>query len=186
MDKIDPALLTLAVPIDQVRPHPRNVHTGDTLVIADSLERYGQYKPIIVQKSTGLICAGNHTWKAAKNHLKWDDIAALMLDLDDETALRVLLMDNRSAALGTDDQQALADMLQELGELEGTGYTPEDLTKLLEDLASGDTMPEPGDAEVDHLDQAWGVIVSCGSEGEQLALLDRFAEEGLNVRALMS
>jgi ParB-like chromosome segregation protein Spo0J len=186
MDKIHAQLEPLAVPIDSLRPHPRNVHQGDIPTIAASMKEYGQFKPIVVQASTGLVCAGNHTWKAAKQILDWDRIAAVQMDLDDATALKLALMDNRSGALGADDPQALADLLQEFETLDGTGYTPEDLTDLLESLDDTEQMPEPGDAPTGDLEQAWGVIVTCGTEDEQLEILQRLGDEGLNVRALMN
>jgi ParB-like chromosome segregation protein Spo0J len=187
MDKIHPDLESCAVPIDSVQPHPRNVHHGNVPKIARSLDKYGQYKTIVVQKSTGHVCAGNHTWKAAKNLLNWDRIAVVQMDLDDATALKLALMDNRSGADGEDDQQALAALLQEFGDdLDGTGYTPEELTELLDSLDDSEPMPEPGDAPTDDLQQAWGVIVTCGTEEQQLDLLQKLGDEGLNVRALMN
>jgi len=184
MDKIAPGLEALAVPIDDITPHPRNVHSGDIPTIADSLDAHGQYKPVIVQRSTGFVCAGNHTWKAARNVLQWDRIAALHLEVDDDQALRILVMDNRSAAKGADDPHALADLLRELGDLAGTGYSPDELTALLASLEAAEQAPEPGEEPGEDLQQAWGVVIACGTRDEQLALLARLGDEGLNVRAL--
>jgi ParB-like chromosome segregation protein Spo0J len=187
IDGIVPELAALAVPIDSVKPHPRNVNHNDPAEIAQGLRIYGQYKPIVVQRSTGFICVGNHTWRAARDHRKWTEIAAVLRDLDDESALQLAIWDNRSGRKGEDDQQALAELLQEFSTLEGTGYSDADLTELLESLAGPqEKMPVPGDAETDELDQTWGVIVTCRTEGEQLALLDRLDAEGLSVRALMA
>lgn len=58
-------LLKLSKPIDSVQPHPRNVRQGDVGAIATSLEINGQYRPIVVHKSTNNILAGNHTYKSA-------------------------------------------------------------------------------------------------------------------------
>jgi len=130
-------LTTETVRIDDVRPHPKNVRQGDIGAISESLKAHGQYRAIVVQKSTGHILAGNHTWKAAKS-LGWSDISAHYIDCDDDQAIRILLADNRANDLAMYDQQALAELLAELSSSEqvllGTGYTSEFLDELNTDL----------------------------------------------------
>lgn len=90
-----------------------------------------------MQRSTGFILAGNHTYKAALS-LKWKQIAATYVDCDDEQALRILLIDNRANDLASYDDSALVEMLKGLMDtelkLEGTGFDPDDLDQLLKDL----------------------------------------------------
>jgi hypothetical protein len=50
-----------------------NVRQGDIGAISESLKAHGQYRPIVVDKRTNRILAGNHTWKAAKS-LGWTQI----------------------------------------------------------------------------------------------------------------
>lgn len=109
------------VGIDTVEPHPENARVGDTSAIAESLTRFGQVKPIVVQKSTGHVVAGNHTREAAKS-LGWEEIAAVLLDIDDETAKAYLLADNRLSDRARYDQAKLYDSLESLLDLDGTGY----------------------------------------------------------------
>ena len=127
----------LAVDLTDLKPHPENVRQGDVGAITESLKHHGQYRPIVVQKSSGHILAGNHTFKAAKA-LKWKQIAATYVDCDDEQALRILLMDNRANDLASYDDNALAEMLQALmatdAKLDGTGFDPSDLDELLGQL----------------------------------------------------
>ena len=134
---IPETLAHLAIPIDSIQPHPRNVRQGDVGAISESLKLHGQYRPIVVQKSTGHILAGNHTYKAAKA-LKWKQIAATYVDVTDDQAVRILLMDNRANDLASYDDPALADILKQLMEteqrLEGTGFDPDDLEQLLRDI----------------------------------------------------
>ena len=123
----------MAQPINNVQPHPRNVRQGDVGVICQSLEAHGQYRPIVVHKSTNNILAGNHTWQAA-SALGWDKIACTFVDCDDEQALRILLADNRANDLASYDDSALAELLKELANgtgLEGTLFEPTDLDDLL-------------------------------------------------------
>jgi len=134
---IPETLAHLAIPIDSIQPHPRNVRQGDVGAISESLKLHGQYRPIVVQKSTGHILAGNHTYKAARA-LKWKQIAATYVDVTDDQAIRILLMDNRANDLASYDDPALADILKQLMEteqrLEGTGFDPDDLEQLLRDI----------------------------------------------------
>lgn len=124
-------------PIDSVKQHPKNVRQGDVGAIAQSLEAHGQYAPIIVQRSTGRIVKGNHTWQAAKQ-LGWTEIAVLELDLTDRKALELLLTDNKTSDQAMYDENALAELLESLSKekrsLEGTGYTGDDLDDLLASL----------------------------------------------------
>lgn len=129
----------LAVAVNSLTPHPKNVRQGDVGAISESLKHHGQYRPIVVQLSTRHILAGNHTYKAAKA-LGWKEIACTFVDCDDEQATRILLMDNRANDLASYDDSALAEMLQGLmatdDQLAGTGFDPEDLQQLLEDLGA--------------------------------------------------
>ena len=59
-------LTQLTIPINSIENHPRNIRQGDVGAISQSLKENGQYRPIVVQKSTGYVLAGNHTLKAAK------------------------------------------------------------------------------------------------------------------------
>jgi hypothetical protein len=131
---IRPEIQSLATPITQLKPHPQNVRQGDIGAISLSLEQHGQYRPIVVQQSTGFILAGNHTYKAAKA-LKWKDIAATFVDVDDEQALRILLVDNRANDLAMYDDAALAEVLKYLDStttgLAGTLFDGDDLDDLI-------------------------------------------------------
>ena len=147
---IRPEIQSLATPITQLKPHPQNVRQGDVGAISLSLEQHGQYRPIVVQQSTGFILAGNHTYKAAKA-LKWKDIAATYVDVDDEQALRILLIDNRANDLASYDDSALVEMLKALMDtelkLDGTGFDPSDLDQLLKDLEMETGNPIEGDPD---------------------------------------
>ena len=124
----------LAQPIKQFTTHPKNVRQGDVGAITQSLQSHGQYRPIVVQKSTGHILAGNHTYLAAKS-LGWEQVAATFVDCDDEQAIKILLVDNRANDLAMYDDRALADVLKDLAAsetgLDGSLFTGDDLDDLL-------------------------------------------------------
>lgn len=134
--KFAPDLAPLVVPMDSLKLHPENPRQGNVEELAGSLDRFGQTKPILVQKSTGFICAGNHTFKAAHS-LGWTSIARVEMDWDDDTARAYLVADNRLSDISTNDDTALGKILEELmvaGKLQGTGYTAEDVDDLLAGL----------------------------------------------------
>lgn len=126
-------LVKLAKPIDSVQPHPRNVRQGDVGAIATSLNLNGQYRPIVVHKTSNNILAGNHTYKAAVS-LGWTHIAITYVDCTDEQALKILLADNKANDLASYDDSALADLLKDLvggPGLDGTLYELSDLDDLI-------------------------------------------------------
>lgn len=123
------------VDITSVQTHPKNVRQGDIGAIAESLKAHGQYRPIVVDKRTNYILAGNHTWKAAQS-LGWSQISAGFVETkDDDEALRILLSDNRASDLATYDDGGLAEILKQLSitdtGLVGTMYDGDDLDDLV-------------------------------------------------------
>jgi len=125
------------IDIGTIEPHPKNVRQGDIGAISESLKAHGQYKPIVVDRRTNQILAGNHTWRAAKS-LGWSQIAVGFIETkDDDDATRILLADNRTTDLASYDDAGLADLLKELiasdDGLEGTLFNDEDLNQLLVD-----------------------------------------------------
>jgi ParB-like chromosome segregation protein Spo0J len=142
-----PPLDVELVSIDKVASHPENPRRGNVDQIADSLREHGQYKPLIVQRSTGFIVAGNHTWFAAKR-LGWTEVTVSYVDCDEVEARKILLVDNRTSDTGVYDDSALAEILASLGDdLTGTGYDPDAVDDLLAALDELPVLPPaPTDA----------------------------------------
>ncbi|NBO54510.1 MAG: DNA modification methylase, partial [Actinobacteria bacterium] len=109
-----------------MKGYDKNPRKGNIAAIAESLEVNKQYRPIVVQKSTNKILAGNHTWQAAKK-LGWTKIAVVFVDVDDEGAKRIVLADNRTNDLADYDTAILAELLKDLGSSSGTGYSAQDM-----------------------------------------------------------
>ncbi|MER6424030.1 ParB/RepB/Spo0J family partition protein [Streptomyces sp. NPDC001137] len=165
--RIPPSLADLAVSIVELVPYHRNPRTGDLDSIAESLSANGQYRPIVVNRGTltgrsNEILAGNHTFRAAKQ-LGWDKIAVTWLDVDDEAAAKIVIVDNRTSDLAGYDTVLLADILTELPDLQGTGYDQEQLDQLLDETALPAPIELPTEgadtgaaAKVDYLQ--WGYM----------------------------
>lgn len=106
-------LRDLAEPIDSLVPLKRNPRRGDVEVLKGLLRRFGQRKPITVRAETREITAGNHLWTAAKE-LGMTEIAAVVIDEDEASAIGWALGENRSNEVGTNDQTMLDELLAEL------------------------------------------------------------------------
>ena len=120
-------------PLGSLKPYSKNPRKGNVELIADSLKTFGQYKPITVNKRTNEILAGNHTYQAAKA-LGWKDISVAYIDVDEDTAARIVAIDNRASDLGTYDDEKLLELLSELEDLAHTGYDENYLDDLLATL----------------------------------------------------
>jgi ParB-like chromosome segregation protein Spo0J len=132
------SLRDLAVPIDSLQGLPGNPRVGDVDAVAASLDRFGQRKPIVVRKDDGTIIAGNHTWQAAKQ-LGWSEIAVAYVGDDDVTAQAYALADNRTAELGSYDEEALAALIKTVGDVDvdlllSTGWNQKQYEDLVEKL----------------------------------------------------
>lgn len=127
-------------------PYEKNARQGDVATLMESLSVNGQYRPIVVRRGTNEILAGNHTWKAAVE-LGWPTVKVAYVDVDDEGARRIVLVDNRSNDLATYDDKALTALLSELQGFAGTGYDQSDLDSLLASLTGEDDSPALTDVD---------------------------------------
>jgi ParB-like chromosome segregation protein Spo0J len=157
------ALTPLMEPIGSVSQHPENPNNGDIEAIAASMEVNGVFTPVIAQRSTGYILAGNHRY-AALHSLGARNIPVVWLDVDEKEALRILLADNRIAQLAMIDSAQLRDLLERVSDedlgLLGTGYDDQFLNHLIN---VQDYQPEP-EPEPDEVKQR-GQEIKCPSCG---------------------
>lgn len=125
-----------SVPLDSLVGYTLNPRRGDVDLIKESLATLGQYKAIVVNVGTKTgrvneVLAGNHTLMAA-TELGWTMIDAQHVDVDDVTAAKIMLVDNRSNDVARYDNDLLAELLSGLdGDLSATGFTADDLDDLL-------------------------------------------------------
>lgn len=137
------------LPITDVHLYDRNPRHGDVQAIKSSMLANGIFRPIIVNKGThtgkpNQVLAGNHSLKAMRelasdnpDDSRWSTIKVWMVDVDEEHAAKIVLADNRTADLGSYDNEELVGLLEGLKDnLDGTGYEEDDLAALL-DLTAG-------------------------------------------------
>lgn len=133
----------LATRLEDLRPAKDNArlhHDRDRRVLMESLQRYGQRKPVVAKRSyrgqTNVVLAGNGALEAARG-LGWRYLAVSWFEGSDDEARQYALVDNRSAELSNWDLEELAGQLRDLQEAEPTllsnlGWAEQDVSVLLQ------------------------------------------------------
>lgn len=127
------------VAVGTIACHPANARRGNVERIVESIRANGFYNPLIVQRSTGYILAGNHRYKAALE-VGLETVPVVFVECDDRQARRIMLADNKTSDRGGYDKDALAGLLQEVlgdGGLVGTAWDATEVDKLLQEVQAG-------------------------------------------------
>lgn len=136
-----------AIDVTAIREHPKNVNEGDLGAIDSSMRKHGMAGGVLVQRSTGYIISGNHTYRTAVGQGA-PAVPGFWLDVDDDAAEQMMLDWNHSARLGRDDPFKLAALLVELAGRDAlpATYGRDDLDEILADIDQGEGMfPDAGD-----------------------------------------
>lgn len=208
--------------LDEIPGADRNPKNHDIVGIKRSIRHHGVAAPLLLNESTGQLVGGHGTLAAVaslrnggppenlKEGESWppDGIEVdadgmwrypvfrglAARSPDDAEALLVAL--NRLSQKGGWHDRELADLLgdlEEVGMLELTGYSSDDLDALIGSL---DTTPAPSDGgapgsadmldppEGDKYRSQYGVIVECGDAVEQEATYDNLRELGYVCRVV--
>lgn len=164
------------VALERLQPHPRNPRRGDVEAIAKSVEHNGFYGAVVAQRSTGYVLAGNHRLEGAKaaGHA---EVPCIWVDVDDDQALRILLVDNRTSDQSVYDEETLIAQLKELkatdAGLVGSGFDDRYLNRL---LSGGAKKAADGSLQI------WRLIIDCETEEQQNALVEELSKEGYRVK----
>jgi hypothetical protein len=136
----------LTVPIDSIRPHPRNYrkHPDEQLEhIRASLRQYGQYRPVVTSSDSYILC-GEGVWTGCKAE-GWEtvEVNPMPFPHDDPRAEKLLVLDNTVSRMAVDDDKTLAALLASIQQtdeqgLSGTGYDDAGLDKMIGELAADD------------------------------------------------
>ena len=137
------------VPIDSISLDPANLRrhpTRNLAAIVESLKRFGQQRPILVD-AAGIVRAGNGTLMAAKQ-LGYKEIEIIRSELKGSEATAYAIADNRTAELAEWETDALAQTLSALQmedeELfEATGFDAKELDAMVLREINEDEVPEP-------------------------------------------
>ena len=136
------------VPVDDLNLHPDNPRQGDVGAIATSIERNGWFGSLVAQVGTGRVLVGNHRLQAARQ-LGIAELPVHWVDVDEVTARRILLADNRTSDLASYNDHDLVALLQaqiQEDDLLGTGWDADELDDLLAEIQEAGE-PEASSAE---------------------------------------
>lgn len=129
------------VRVDSVQPHPRNPRRGDVDEIAESIDAVGFWGALAIHGPTGNILIGSHRWAAARAD-GLEELPALVYDVDEDTAQRIMVGDNRYAEMARWDMAQLVGVLGDLAatpeQLAATGFGQAQLAELVKRMT-----PEP-------------------------------------------
>jgi hypothetical protein len=162
-------------PVGKLQEHPRNPRRGNIGAIAESIDEVGWYGACVVQESTGFILAGNHRYRTAVSKGA-DVVPTIWLDVDDESALKILLGDNKIADLGTYDEEVLEELLGSLETLDGTGFGLQHVEQIEEGTDEDDGPPGPDEIEEDRYTPQYGIILVVGDEDAQRKVYEHLTE----------
>lgn len=192
MAKAKQSAATSVISIEDVSPDAANVRKRtdrNREAIRASLKQLKAGRSIVIDKDN-VVRAGNGTVEAARE-LGFKEIivvepkdgqivAVKRADWTATEATQYAIADNRSAELAEWDEQALAAQLDTLrGDLPTTGFTVEELDKMLAKMGD-DLMP----AESETMPTKFEVIIECSNENRQQELFDEFTGRGLECRLL--
>lgn len=172
-------------PVDDLMPHPDNPNTGDVDSIVESMDENGWYGTITAQLSTKRILAGEHRWLAAKQKGALT-VPVYFVDVDDVTAIKILLADNATARRGVINRDKVTRLLEVVGDIRGTGIDASFLGEVAEldekaTKSDADKLLEPGEG---NYAPQWGVIVACDDEAHQEKVFNQLTKLKLTVRAV--
>jgi len=161
-----------SVPIDDLVPDSHNARRGDVAAIAESLDEFGQHRPVVAQRGTNKIIAGNHLVRAARA-LGWDTVSVYWVDDSDDKALRRSLADNAAGDRAQWDDVQLAELLAQTGAV--PGFSQDDVTKLLDKLSPPADEESPIFPIVARMNEKYDyVIVMASTEIDVLWLKEKF------------
>lgn len=135
--------------VSELNQHPDNANSGDIEAIRDSIRVNGFTNPLLVQRRSKLILAGNHRYAAAIS-LGISKLPVILLEVDDVEAKRIMVSDNRTNRLGRVDEALELELLQSIiatdDGLAGTGYDYSDYSDL--QALAGESYEAPFEDEV--------------------------------------
>jgi ParB-like chromosome segregation protein Spo0J len=178
MTTVTQKLTDLVAHPDNYRSHPPEQIEH----IKHSLQKLGQYKPVVVTPEMRIL-AGHGVVEAARE-LGWKTVTVHVFDGDEPLQRLLMIADNEIQTGAMDDERALTELLRELNTdigLDGTGYDEQMLAALVlvtrteEEIPDFDAaaewvgMPSMGEEE---REVRYQLIVWCDSPEERQQAMD--------------
>lgn len=184
----------IQLPVDQIVPNryqPRTIFNEEKIKeLAQTIRTHGIIQPIVVRKAenqTYEIIAGERRWRAVKS-LEWENIPAIIRDMNDTETASVALIENlqREELTVIEEAHAYAQLLelhsltqealaQRLGKSQSTIANKLRLLKLPQKI-------QEALLEKQITERHARALISLKDEEAQLKMLDEILEKNLNVK----
>lgn len=206
--KTTPLGLTIEqVPIGILKRDPKNAKTHtqrDLAVTGKSLAEFGQVEPLVVWKN--VVIGGNGRLEAMQS-LGWKTAQIHRVDhLTEAQARKLAIVLNRSSQLSSWNEETLLAQLRELESidvvLDDIGFAQIDVEGLVNSALRATEGSAPSPAGGDDPAEAragktsagpsappkdkFQILITCRDEAHQTELLDRFDQEEIDCRSLVS
>ena len=184
--------------LSELRPDPENVNDhdeGSISAITESLQSFGQQKPIVVTPE-GIVIAGNGQLEAARR-LGWKSISVAVTTLKGAALKAYAIADNRTGEFSELDAEKLGDALVALRQAEdesgddsqklvlAAGFTTEEASQAIaaaeEALASRESPAKTKSGTAKQkagTDAAYRVVITCASSDEADAVRRMLSDAG--------
>ena len=190
MNSKNKLLQIIELDVKDIIENPENTRKHDVRnisVIKDSLLRYGQYQPIIVNKKN-IVLAGNGRLQAIKE-LGWNKVQVIIIDKDNLTEKAISIIDNRSSELATWDLTKLTEELELICQddnfsIEDLGFEQIEMDTILKDLGDDLIKDEEIDISEPIFKRNFTLQISLATEKEQKSLYDELNERGFSCQVL--
>lgn len=117
----------------------------------------------------------------AAQRLGWDGIDVHWVDFDADTCRRVVLVANKSNDAATYDVDELLALIQDLPDLDATGFTQSEVDALLEAIEAPGEDELPDDLPADSEGEGYALLVECDNADQRDTLKAQLLAEGFNV-----
>lgn len=126
------------VDLSSLIEHPQNFRDHDVGSVIQSIERWGVWRALVVQRSTNYVLVGNGELKALRAMGRTEG-PVFFLDVNDSEALGVMLADNWIPSRGRNMPEELLAVMRDLREerdlFESAGLDDDDFEDLERDIA---------------------------------------------------
>ena len=169
----------------------KNARRGDVDLIAESMQRNGVYKPLVVNRGTKTgrpmeVLCGNHSLMAIRRLAdenprdeRWQTVDVYVIDVDEQQAARTVIADNKASDEATYEVEELVNLLTELPDLAGTGFDRDELDELLEALDTPELEEETPPEETTN--DSYDLLVECADAEERARVKKQLLAQGVVV-----
>ena len=179
------------VPTKDLNVYYKNARRGDVDLIAESMQRNGVYKPLVVNRGTKTgrpmeVLCGNHSLMAIRRLAdenprdeRWQTVDVYVIDVDEQQAARTVIADNKASDEATYEVEELVNLLTELPDLAGTGFDRDELDELLEALDTPELEEETPPEETTN--DSYDLLVECTDAEERARVKKQLLAQGVVV-----